>query len=390
MQTISSSSNDHPFVERMLDEFPGHQLITQESSSPNFNYCAFSAKFQQDFIEVCRSDTTHLIIDCSFKYCPRDCKALLSGILYSYDKESALIIFTAILKDISQITFNSAINQLKILFSQLSFSPTFITCPFLFSVTQIFTKSIFIPSFYYYAQALCKLAYQTDIHSELGYGFHVFLFQLLSFSFKSKKTIKAEYNQLMNKHKSNRCVNQFMRHFTYQFIEGHYPATEWRFDKKKSKKLSISRITMANDLIKYHLLIAEKVWNTSVEEMQESEIGERITKQYVKLLVEQLKIPNETDKLFEHLKKMLNNEDITYIPFEEKEYLIGVSFEREAILFKAFNEEGKEEDKITKLKKSLTSFFDKRMNSHKKVGTEEDKTSSGSTSGEFHKDSSVI
>ena len=67
----------------------GREYITHEMG----DYFIMYSDFQEDYIEMCKNDTTHLMIDGTFRCVPPEYVQVLICVLYSYEKDFFMPIF---------------------------------------------------------------------------------------------------------------------------------------------------------------------------------------------------------------------------------------------------------------------------------------------------------
>jgi len=305
------------------------------------NYCCIHTTDQSDFVSVCREDITHLLIFYSQKYCPKNYNGMITGVLYSYNKEVAVPVLTALLKDEEYQTIAESISEFHALLSASKLRPTYITCPFdpeIFrACTLTFSKSAFIGSFYYYNQSLFKSVYRIGIHKEMKSEVYQLIFKLMSLAFLGTENINEEYNKLRDIYEKRTMtqifpsVLEFLEEYKGCFLEGACKITEWTLGKFTTDKSQYTTpVTIAANLIKQHLLMVEKAWNSCMEKHKEDDIITKIIDEYKEAISQRIKFPCEYDELLAYFLKGPQQTFGTacggynFIQYSETGYLIGL------------------------------------------------------------------
>lgn len=318
-----------------------YDVPAAEDDYPKTYVCLHTSE-QDEFVQICKDDITHLIVDLNEKYCPAEYKQIMTVVLYSYNKEISMPIFSALLTKTESQAYRSVLKEFKKICDSVALRPTYVTFPFdpsVFSLcARIFAKSTFIASFYFYAQSLWKMAYTCGLQKEAKYDVHRLLFKLKALAFAPHDRVLEDYAKVVEVF-ARRSMSQifplsleFFEKYRRTFVDGDCRITNWVLSKYTNHKAQYTTpVLVATNLVKQYLLLAEKAWLSCVE--SKDEIIVKIGVEYKAAIARKVKFPNESDKLLAHFLKFCATASTSpepeetqpeFVPYTEQDYLLGI------------------------------------------------------------------
>ncbi len=204
-----------------VNTLSGEMLGREYISTDTGDFFTMYSDYAEFFIKKCRGDTTHLMVDGTFKCVPPE---------YFF-----MPIFFCFMSTKDRAAYQMVITKVRQLLDKNGLRPNYVTCDFekalMQELTAVFTETRFIGCFFHFTHCVTtKCRHMSMYRDGKDVATRSMLSELKGLPFIEASLVPPKFAEIKDKYiKHGDLFRQFLKYFETTFIKGAFSIDKWNY-----------------------------------------------------------------------------------------------------------------------------------------------------------------